>query len=261
VSRRRPLVLLTNDDGVESAGIDAIRRALEPLAEVWVVAPREEQSSCGHAITLARPVFARELGPRRFWVAGSPADAVFIALADILPARPAIDVFYSGTVAAAREAAFRRIPAVAVSMPAGADPGGGGEVVAALVEAILGRRASAGGGPAFFNVNIPAGPARGFRLTRLGRRVYGNHVVKRTSPRGMVYYWIDGGPAKVRRERGTDSHALAHGFVSVTPLRLDHAEEAAGGGAAARLVAALEARWRRGERGRKEESTWTREKG
>ena len=208
---KRPLILLTNDDGVHAPGLAAAHEAVMDLGEAWVVAPLEEASSIGHAVTLMRPIFCNALGPRRYGFSGTPADGVFIALGDILPRRPDLvvsginsglnlgkDTFYSGTVAAAREAAFRGIPALAVSVERGAPFEEASALVRIMASAVLGGRGPRVDDPErdgalLVNINLPVGPARGLRITRLGRRIYGEHVIRRRSPRSQVYYWINGG--------------------------------------------------------------------
>src|SRR5687767_6159155 len=127
----RPLILISNDDGIHAEGLHALETALAEVGRTYVVAPETEQSATSHAITLSRPLRLRQLAARRFAVDGTPVDCVYVALhrPGLLPDRPAIvvsginhgpnlgsDVFYSGTVAAAREGALRGIPAVAVSL-------------------------------------------------------------------------------------------------------------------------------------------------
>ena len=240
--RGRPLILVSNDDGVGAAGIAAVSSVLAGAGDVWIVAPDGERSSCGHAMTLSGPVFCRRAGPRTFEVSGMPGDAVFIAIADLLPRRPDLvvsginhgpnlgkDVFYSGTVAAAREAAFRGIPAMAVSLVRGSDFSHAAAIAGRLSAMMLSAgcpfpRNRTAGGP-FLNVNVPQGRPRGASWTRLGRREYGEHVIRRRSPRGRAYYWINGGPQGVPSARLTDIWAVRRGRVSVTPLTLDETDE------------------------------------
>jgi len=226
-------VLLSNDDGVHSAGLAALAAAFEG-DEVWVVAPDREQSASSHAISLHRPLRLVEVGPRRFAVDGTPTDAVYMGLNHVLKgARPDIvvsgvnhgpnlanDVLYSGTVAAAMEAALLGVHALAVSL-AGPAPHEFGE--AARFAVALARRVVANPPPAplLLNVNVPPGPVRGYRFVRLGRRTYGNEVVEKTDPRGRKYYWIGGDDPGFVPAEGTDCTAVAGGYISVTPLHLD----------------------------------------
>jgi 5'-nucleotidase len=200
------------------------------------VAPEREQSANSHAITLDRPLRHRQVSEGVHAVDGTPADCVYVALYHRLILRRwpdlvvsginhgpnlGTDVFYSGTVAAAREGALRRIPAMAVSLWRGGDFTEAAVVTARLVERLL--RAPRRAGPApLLNVNFPKAAPKGIRVTRLGRRLYSEEVSIRTDPRGREYYWI-GGPGGVRHEpmAGSDTEAVDEGFVSVTPLELE----------------------------------------
>jgi 5'-nucleotidase len=228
-------VLLSNDDGVHSAGLAALAAAFRD-DDVWVVAPDREQSASSHAISLHRPLRLFEVGPRRFAVDGTPTDAVYMGLNHVLKgAWPDVvvsgvnhgpnlanDVHYSGTVAAAMEAALLGVHAIAVSL-AGPPPHDFSE--AARFAVALARRIVANPPPAplLLNVNVPPGPVRGYRFVRLGRRTYGNEVVEKTDPRGRKYYWIGGeGGATNEDIPGSDCNvALKERLVSVTPLHLD----------------------------------------
>lgn len=236
--KKKPLILITNDDGVNAAGLKVACGAVKNLGDVWVIAPKEEYSSCGHAVTLMKPVFCRKLGEKRYSIEGTPADCVFIACSDILPALPDIvlsginygpnvgkDTFYSGTVAAAREAAFRGIPSAAISLERNGRLEKTEKIVEMIARSMLKSAARSSrktnGATLLLNVNIPSGKPRGLRLTRLGLRVYRDHVIRRASPRKQVYYWLNGGPAGINPGRGSDGEALSKGYISVTPLRLD----------------------------------------
>jgi 5'-nucleotidase len=233
-------VLLSNDDGVHAAGLQALAAAFGD-DEVWIVAPDREQSASSHAISLHRPLRMVEVGPRRFAVDGTPTDAVYMGLNLVLRGTPpevvvsginhgpnlGNDVLYSGTVAAAMEAALLGVNAVAVSL-AGAPPHDFGEAArfaAALAHRIASSRPSA---PLLLNVNVPPGPVKGYRFVRLGRRTYGNEVVEKTDPRGRKYYWIGGEGGPVNEDiPGSDCNAaLRERLVSVTPLHLDSTHDA-----------------------------------
>jgi 5'-nucleotidase len=230
-------VLLSNDDGVQAAGLRALATAFaEAGDEVWVVAPDREQSASSHAITLSRPLRMTEVAPRWFAVDGTPTDAAYMGLNLVLrQARPDLvvsginhgpnlgnDVLYSGTVAAAMEAALLGVHAVAVSL-AGPPPHEFGE--AARFAVALAHRVAEQPPPAplLLNVNVPPGPVKGYRFTRLGRRTYGNEVVEKVDPRGRKYYWIGGeGGARNEDIPGSDCNATQlEGLVAVTPLHLD----------------------------------------
>jgi 5'-nucleotidase len=231
----RPLILLSNDDGVHAPGLGALARRLDDLGEVWVVAPDGNRSAMSHAITLDHPLRATALGPRTWAIDGTPADCVYLGLLEITPRRPAVvvsgindgynlgsDFFYSGTVAAAVEAAIRGVPALAMSLERGGPEAGLGaaaDFAHALTRAILAEGLP---GSTLLNVNVPNhGPLRGYAWTRLGQRLYRDQVDTRTDPRGRRYFWI-GGPALPSQDGpDADGSAVERSVVSVTPLDLD----------------------------------------
>ena len=225
------VVVLTNDDGVHAPGLAALERALAELGDVYVLAPEREQSACGHALTLHRPLRPHQLGERRFAVNGTPSDCVNLAVLGFLPAPPVLvvsginhganlgdDVTYSGTVSAAMEGTLLGVPSIAVSLVDGGDLD-----TAARVARMIALRVLVAGLPAktLLNVNVPARAPRGIRLTRLGHRVYLGKVVEQADPRGRSHYWIGGGEPKWDALDGTDMCAVHEGYVSLTPLHLD----------------------------------------
>jgi 5'-nucleotidase len=232
-------ILITNDDGIHAEGLAVLRRALEPLGTVWVVAPEREQSGASHALTLHRPLRLRRLEERAFSVDGTPTDCVLLACRgtpDLPNGKIGLvvsginhgpnlseDVTYSGTVAAAIEGLMLGIPSMAVSVeawhPGGFDAAGG--VARYLAQRILEKGIPPG---ALLNVNVPNLPAaqiRGYRITRLGKRVYSGSVFRKTDPRGRPYYWIGEEQAVFEHQDGTDFSALKEGYVSITPIHLD----------------------------------------
>jgi len=229
-------VLLSNDDGVHAAGLRALAAAFGQEDEVWVCAPDREQSASSHAISLHRPLRLLEVAPRWYAVDGTPTDAVYMGLHLVLRGlRPDVvvsgvnhgpnlgnDVLYSGTVAAAVEAALLGVSALAVSLaaPPPHDFEQAARFGAALARQVVERRPPA---PLLLNVNVPAGPVRGYRFVRLGRRTYGNEVVEKTDPRGRKYYWIGGeGGARNEDIPGSDCNTvLQERLASITPLHLD----------------------------------------
>lgn len=230
---KRPLVLLSNDDGYRSAGISALREALLPDMDVIVCAPDTEQSAASHSLSLHRPLRLAEHGEGVFGVDGTPADCVYVALhaeRRVLPRRPDLvvsglnhgvnlgdDVFYSGTVAAAREGALRGIPAIAASAAAAADRRAAALLTARIARAVLEVRPS----PLLLNVNFPPGKDWPVRATRLGARVYQDLVEFRRDPRGREYLWIGGQGVEHRPIAGSDTEAYDEGTVGITPLVLD----------------------------------------
>ncbi len=233
---------MTNDDGVRADGLGMLASRLGDLGEVWVVAPDRERSAVGHAFTLHEPLRVVKLGTRTYSVSGTPADCVYLGVLDLCRGADVVlsginhgynlgaDIFYSGTVAGAVEAALRGVPAIAVSM--GTGPGADFAAAAQFCHALV-RTVAERGLPekTLLNVNVPgpdyrpvegaAADPRAFRWTRLGQRVYVDQVEHRTDPRGNTYYWIGGSAQPGADPPGTDVHAVHHGLVSVTPLGLD----------------------------------------
>jgi 5'-nucleotidase len=231
-------VLLSNDDGVDAPGLAALAAAF-PDDEVWIVAPDREQSASSHAISLHRPLRLLELGERRFSVDGTPTDAVYMALNHVLRGRrPDIvlsgvnhgpnlgnDVLYSGTVAAAMEGALLGVNAIAVSL-ASRPPHHFAE--AAAFAAGFAHRVAADPPrtPTLFNVNVPPGPVRGYRVARLGHRTYDSEVVEKLDPRGRRYFWIGGDASHGDVPHSDCNTVLDDGLVAVTPLQLDLTHDA-----------------------------------
>jgi 5'-nucleotidase len=233
-------ILITNDDGVMSPGLLALKQALEAIAEVTVFAPDRNWSAAGHSKTMHKPLRIGETtladGSKAYTTNGAPSDCVGLALLGAIPQRPDLvvsginqggnvghDITYSGTVAGAMEAVVAGIPAIAVSLDARAwsDYRAVTDVVTDLARKVL-----AEGLPAntFLNVNAPACPSdevKGVQITRLGQRVYRDVLIEREDPKGQPYYWIGGEPPGGVVEDGTDYGAIASGYISVTPLSMD----------------------------------------
>jgi len=227
------VILVTNDDGVHAPGLAALASALDELGDVYVVAPDREQSAVGHALTLHRPLRVATVGERRFSVNGTPSDCVNLAVLGLLPERPVLvaaginhgsnlgdDVTYSGTVSAAMEGTLLGVPSMAVSQ---SDPETGTLDGAQAVAKLVASRVLVEGlpGKTLLNINVPAGPLAGIRMTRLGHRVYQEKVVRETDPRGLPYYWIGAGPPVWSEDEASDIAAVHRGMASVTPLHLD----------------------------------------
>ncbi len=246
VMSSRPCLLLTNDDGIHSPGLAALALALCPVGDVYVLAPETEQSSVSHAITLGRPLRLRPLDDRprpnrpkitRWALDGTPADCTYVALhyEKLLPRPPDLvvsginlgsnlgtDVFYSGTVAGAREAALRGVCAVAFSMPSEADVRASARRAAVIVRRLWAwREAHPRAHAVLLNVNFPRERPRGVRATTLGTRDYENVVEIRHDPRGRQYLWIGGPSLASPAPAGSDTAAFAAGYTGVTALRLD----------------------------------------
>jgi len=232
-------ILITNDDGVNARGLRLLESVVRQFTDdIWVVAPSEEQSGAGHSLTLTTPVRLRRHDERRFSVTGTPTDAVMLALAHVMKDSPpdvilsginrganlAEDVTYSGTVSAAMEGTLLGIPSIAISLIGRGDFRF--DTAATFARRLTGWVLERGlPADTLLNVNVPAPadgrPVRGFALTRMGRRRYGDAIVEKVDPRGKKYYWIGGEELQFEDAEGTDFHAVSQGLVSVTPIHLD----------------------------------------
>jgi 5'-nucleotidase len=232
----RPLILLSNDDGVQAPGLAASIEALAPLGDLVVAAPDRERSATSHSISLERPLRVEEIRPGVFSIDGTPADCVYLAVLHLVGRRPDLcvsginhgfnlgsDVFYSGTVAAAVEAALRGVPAIAVSLERRRHPdfAAAGAFVRALAQEVLARGPGTVLPDALLNVNLPSAPVGAYEITFLGKRVYRDLVDVRQDLRGRSYYWIGGPEEHVDDVPGSDCSAVRAGRASVTPLGLD----------------------------------------
>jgi len=236
----KPLILLTNDDGINALGLYALARAAAGLGEVVIVAPDSERSATGHAITLSEPLRADQVFKDGafygYAVNGTPADAVKVGVKALLPRDPdlvisginlgpntGINVIYSGTVSAATEAAIMGIDAIAVSLGTFTNPD---YTAAARFAAFLGRRllSRPEGERLLLNVNVPAipeGELQGVRITHQGTARFDETLEKRSDLRGRIYYWL-GGELRIGDESdSSDSKALSARAISVTPLHFD----------------------------------------
>jgi 5'-nucleotidase len=227
-------ILVTNDDGVHSEGIRALTEALAPLGDVTVVAPIQEASAIGHALTLRRPLRIDPIGPQVFAIDGTPTDCVNIAITHVLKGKPDLivsginkgwnlgdDVTYSGTVSGALEGALLAIPSIAVSAQRVKDEcefGPSARAAAIVAEAVLER-----GLPKFtlLNINVPRGANKGFRVTVQAKRNHVTVVSERIDPRHKAYYWIEEGENQWEPHDRSDYQAVRDGYISITPLQPD----------------------------------------
>ena len=236
----RPRILITNDDGIESRGLLALKNALDPIGDTTVVAPDTNQSAVGHQKTLMRPLRVRERtlgdGSIGYSVDGSPTDAVSLAFLgyfghgfDLVAAgvnygaNLGDDITYSGTVSAAMEAVINGCPAFAISQEYYEHPDFtlAGTAATTVARNILEHGLLRG---ELINVNVPAATIeeyQGFEVTRLGRRVYQDQLIERLDPRGIPYFWIGGPPPSGLAVPGTDFHAVINRRIAITPIHLD----------------------------------------
>jgi len=230
----KPHVLLTNDDGYGAEGLRVLAETMEDFATVSVVAPFAEQSGTAQSLTLRRPIVVHPKQNRHWAVEGTPADAVIVALHKLLPERPDLvisginhganvgeNVYYSGTVGAAREAALHHIPAVAMSLCAKKSEkhfAKAAQIARAAAEMILKE-----GLPdqVLLNINVPEPWKGGVRFTRQSKKITRNQLTEGKDPKGRNYYWIFEQKIDKDIEPDTDYAAVFAGDVSVTPLHLD----------------------------------------
>ncbi|MGE0449886.1 MAG: 5'/3'-nucleotidase SurE [Vicinamibacterales bacterium] len=230
-----PRILVTNDDGYRSLGIVAVADALAAVGDVTVVAPTEEASAIGHALTLRRPLRIEHMGDNVYGVDGTPTDCVNVAITQLFGGQlPDMvvsginkgwnlgdDVTYSGTVAGAMEGALLGVAGIAVSLQFTAGPydfGAAARVTAALAAGIVRRPLPAW---TFLNVNVPRGVPRGVRTTVQAKRNHVTSVAKREDPKGRPYFWIEEGQNEWEPHDQSDYQAVRDGYVSVTPLHPD----------------------------------------
>ncbi|RTL47522.1 MAG: 5'/3'-nucleotidase SurE [Rhodocyclaceae bacterium] len=235
-------ILLSNDDGYLAPGIAALTQAvslLPGIAQATVVAPEQDRSGASNSLTLDRPLSLRIAPGGYYFVNGTPTDCVHLAVTGMLDHQPDMvlsginnganmgdDTLYSGTVAAATEGYLLGVPAIAISLA-----GKHGKAVshydtAARIACDLVQRFQGGAfpQPVLLNVNVPDIPLdriRGIQVTRLGRRHKAEPVVKQLNPRGETVYWVGPAGAAADAGEGTDFHAVANDYVSVTPLQID----------------------------------------
>ena len=227
-------ILVTNDDGFRSDGIQALARALRKIGDVTIVAPTIEASAIGHALTLRHPLRLESVAENVYAVDGTPTDCVNIAVAQVFKALPDLvvsginkgwnlgdDITYSGTVAGALEAALLGVPAMAVSLRqtrGDYDFSHAARAAAQLANAIRERPLPP---RTFLNINVPKGVPKGFRATVQAKRNHVTSVAERHDPKGRPYYWIEEGQNDWQPHDRSDYQAVRDGFVSVTPLHPD----------------------------------------
>ncbi|HCY88271.1 MAG TPA: 5'/3'-nucleotidase SurE [Desulfobacteraceae bacterium] len=232
-------ILLTNDDGYRAPGILALYRALAPEHEVILVAPDRERSAIGHGITLNQPLrydrVALNGGGKGYAVNGTPADCVKLGLFDLCDGMPdlvisginsgsntGVNINYSGTAGAAREASINGVAAIAVSLQYGdiMDFDGMAAYMGSLVVKTCTMGLPQG---VFLNVNgpcIPISDVKGVRITKQADNNLSNEFHRREDPRKKLYYWY-GGMVPVRPGKGTDNDALLENYISITPIQCD----------------------------------------
>lgn len=243
MSKKKPLILVTNDDGITAPGIRALIEVMNELGDVIVVAPDSPQSAMGHAITLSANLFCDPVtveegcAHKEFSCSGTPADCVKIATQEILHRKPdlcvsginhgsnsSINVIYSGTMSAAVEAGIEGIPAIGFSLTdysltANFEPVK--KFVKSITENVLKNGLPNG---VVLNVNLPKLPEseiKGIKVCRQAKAYWAEEFDKRRNPQGRDYYWLTGKFVNQDHGEDTDEWALANGYVSVVPVQFD----------------------------------------
>lgn len=231
------LILLTNDDGYDATGLQALHKEMKKRYDVFVVAPHTQQSGSSHSLTLRKPIRVEKVNDKFYIVGGTPTDCVLLAYHDLMKSgidlvvsginhgpNMGSDVFYSGTVAAALQGASLGIKAVAISMMGDASCDFTGAVKYSCD--LIGRVLTSARRDLILNVNIPDGKIRGEKITRMGKRIYKDKVIRDRAKKNVIYSIIDG-VLSYRADNNTDFQAIDDHCVSITPLKLDLTDFAA----------------------------------
>ena len=241
MKKKRPLILITNDDGITAKGIRFLVEAMKPLGEIIVVAPDKPQSGMGHAITIHDPLRLKKSnvfsGIEAYTCSGTPVDCVKLAIYEVLKKRPtllvsginhgsnaATNILYSGTMSAAVEGAIENIPSIGFSLldfDVDADFTAAAHFATKIAEQVLKNGLSGGN---CLNVNIPKGTLEdieGAKVCRQGKAFWEDQFEKREAPFGGTYYWMSGKFSITDKGEDTDMWALDHNYVSIVPCQFD----------------------------------------
>lgn len=233
-------ILLSNDDGILAPGLEVLERIARTLSnDVWIVAPELDQSGASHSLTLRDPLRIRTVGEKRFAINGTPTDCVMIGVKNILKdLKPDVvlsgvnhgenlaeDITYSGTIAAAMEATLLGIPSIALSQTVKSGSptlwNTAEDHAPKILKQLLSQPFAEN---ILVNINFPnieSSKVKGIRLTKQGQRRLDDPLEERIDPRGKKYYWISAINYNGSGDNGTDLEAIAHNYISVTPLSLD----------------------------------------
>ncbi len=239
---KRPLILVTNDDGITAPGIRALIDMAKDFGDIYVVAPDSPQSGMGHAVTLHSIIQIEEIQieeetRKEFSCSGTPVDCVKLAVSNILPRKPdlcisginhgsnsSINVIYSGTMSAAVEAGIEGIPAIGFSLSDfsyNADFDAARVFIQKIIAEVLEKGLPKG---VVLNVNIPKLPKedlQGIKVCRQADAKWIEEFDKRVDPRGKTYFWMTGEFKNLDKGEDTDEYALSQGYISVVPVRFD----------------------------------------
>ncbi|HXQ27441.1 MAG TPA: 5'/3'-nucleotidase SurE [Candidatus Acidoferrales bacterium] len=232
-------ILITNDDGIHAPGLRALVQGIKDLGTVTVVAPSQERSAAAQSLTLRQPIYCDQIAEREYSIEGTPADAMILAIHKLLPERPDIvvsginrggnigeNIYYSGTIGAAMEAAVNRVPAIAVSVAYRGrefDFTPAAQFTHSLVPLVLREGLPAG---VMLNVNVPQDWTGEVRITRQSSKITRNLLQAGTDPRGRHYYWLSEQQLTGEIDPATDHAAIRDGAASITPLEVDQTHPA-----------------------------------
>ncbi len=238
------MILITNDDGIHSPGIQALWDALKSFGEIIVVAPKSQKSAVSHAITISEPLRVKKIdkinGFSGFSVSGTPADCTKIAVKSILNEKPKVlisginlganvgnNIFYSGTVSAALEGTMLGIPSIAISLDSFETDSFdlSKKIAKKVVEFVLKNSLPIG---TMLNVNVPNITLKkfsGIKITKQGKQFFNDDFDQRFDPRGQIYYWMKGEIVDNDQDTIFDGRAISDGYASITPLRFDITDE------------------------------------
>lgn len=234
---KRPLILVTNDDGIHAKGILFLSQIAKDFGEVVVVAPDKPQSGMGHAVTMHTPLWLKEVkmdSVSAYSTSGTPVDCVKLAVYQIMHRKPdlilsgvnhgansSINVIYSGTMSAAVEGAVEGIPSIGFSLlnhSEDADFSHSEPFIRKIIKNVIENTMPYG---ACLNVNIPKNKAKGIKVCRQAKGYWEDYFEKRSDPQGNDYYWMKGDFIVTEKGEDTDLWALDHGFISVVPTQFD----------------------------------------
>ncbi|MGH9690333.1 MAG: 5'/3'-nucleotidase SurE [Candidatus Acidiferrales bacterium] len=232
-----PHIVVTNDDGIQAPGLRALVEALLNIATVTIVAPSQERSAAAQSLTLREPIYWDQIAEREYSVEGTPADAMILAFHALLKEKPDLvvsginrggnlgeNIYYSGTVGAAMEAAINGVPAIAISVAFRGkdfDFASAARFARTLAPVILKERLPRG---VLLNVNVPQPWNGTVRITRQSPKLTRNQLQEGIDTRGRRYYWLHDQQLTDGIDSGTDYAAIRDGAVSITPLVLDHTD-------------------------------------
>lgn len=233
---KNPLILLTNDDGYFSEGIEVLFSHLKDLGQIFIVAPDREKSASSLSLTLHRPLRVKKIKRHVYAVDGTPADCIYLALRKLLPKKPSLlisglnhgpnvgqqDISYSGTVAAAIQGTFLQIPSMAISVfpdeQGQYDFDFSARIGHQIAKELLEKKLPDG---IFLNVNIPPLPIKGIKMAELGQKRYSPEIIEKKDPRQNSYFWIGAGNPQAVGGKSSDVMVVKQGYISVTPLHTD----------------------------------------